>query len=60
MNPTLLTPITDEFSDLELGDKRLVARLSAIASASDKSPGSSLPQQADSVAGLEATYRFFW
>jgi hypothetical protein len=59
MNPTLLTPITDEFSDLELGDKRLVARLSAIASASDKSPGSSLPQQADSVAALEATYRFF-
>ena len=59
MNPTLLTPISVEFQEVELGDRRLNQRLLSIAEASDRAPGRSFPEQAVSSAALEATYRFF-
>ncbi len=59
MEPTLLTPVSAEFSDVDLGDVRLNRRLAQIAEAAERSPGASLPEQAGSSAALEATYRFF-
>ncbi len=58
MQPSLLTPISAEFSGARLGDKRLTRRLLQIAEAADQAPGASLPEQAGSSAALEATYRF--
>src|SRR5688572_6830923 len=58
MEPQLLTPISAEFSTVDLSDTRLTRRLLQIAEAADRAPGSSLPGQAGSPAALEATYRF--
>ena len=59
MPSKLVTPVSEEFAAADLGDKRLTRRLQEIASAAERSPGSSLPQRAGSSARLEATYRFF-
>ncbi len=59
MQPTLLTPVSAEFSDVDLGDARLNRRLVQIAEAAGRAPGASIPEQAGSSAALEATYRFF-
>ncbi|MCI5221934.1 MAG: hypothetical protein D3924_04500 [Candidatus Electrothrix sp. AR4] len=53
-----LAPLSDEFSNVELCDKRLKKRLMTIVDAAEKSPGASLPGQAGSSAALEGTYRF--
>lgn len=53
-----LAPLSSEFIDVELHDKRLKRRLMSIVDAAEKSPGASLPQQAGSSAALEGTYRF--
>ena len=58
MQPTLLTPLSAEFSNTELGDTRLTRRLARIAEAAERAPGASIPEQAGSPAALEATYRF--
>jgi len=58
MEPTLLTPVSAEFSNVDLGDARLNRRLLRMAEAADRAPGTSLPVQAGSNAALEATYRF--
>ena len=54
-----MTPVSAEFSDVDLGDRRLTARLVQMADAAERAPGCSLPEKAGSSAALEATYRFF-
>ena len=58
MKTTHLPPLTTEFSDVELNDKRLNKRLLTMVAAAEKSPGASLPEQAGSGAALEGAYRF--
>ena len=53
-----LAPLSDEFVNVELCDKRLKKRLMTIVDAAEKLPGASLPEQAGSSAALEGTYRF--
>ena len=55
----LVTPLSEEFADADLGDKRLVRRLLRIADSAERASGASLPQRAGSTAALEGTYRFF-
>jgi hypothetical protein len=50
--------LTTEFTDVALKDKRLKKRLLTMVAAAEKSPGSSLPEQAGSNAALEGAYRF--
>ena len=57
MKPTPLTRVSAEFSNVDLGDRRLTRRLMRIAEAAEKAPGASLPEQAGSSAALEATSR---
>jgi hypothetical protein len=59
MTSRLVTPVSDEFANVKLGDKRLERRLAHIADAAERAPSASLPQRARSTAALEATYRFF-
>lgn len=58
MKPTRLAPLSEEFSDVQLGDRRLARRLKHIVDAAEKAPSASLPVQAGSTADLEGTYRF--
>lgn len=53
-----LEPVSAEFAKAELGDVRLTRRLQQMADSAEKAPSSSLPNQADSSAALEGTYRF--
>src|SRR5580658_7604451 len=55
----LVTPLSEEFAEANLGDKRLSRRLEHIADAAERVSGASLPQRAGSAAALEGTYRFF-
>ena len=58
MESKILAPISSEFDKVRLSDKRLKKRLSKIVQAAERLPGGSLPKRAESVADLEATYRF--
>jgi hypothetical protein len=49
----------EEFSEAELGDKRLTARLVQLASVLGEKPQSSLPDASGESATLKAAYRFF-
>jgi hypothetical protein len=55
---TRLRPIAHEFSQARLGDERRTKRLIRIAEALEKDPVASFPDAMDSVAELEALYRF--
>jgi hypothetical protein len=57
-NDWLLSPIEDEFEGAELGDERLVARLSILASALGREPGASIARVSKTVAAREGGYRF--
>ena len=59
MQASLAPSIAAEFADADLGDQRLNRRLRTIAVAAEGNPSASLPEQAGSVAALEATYRFY-
>jgi transposase-like protein/DDE family transposase len=56
---TSATPVSRDFDNADLGDRRLSHRLARIIDAAELAPGSSLPQRAGSTAALEGTYRFF-
>lgn len=58
MKPTRLAPLSTEFQNVQLHDKRLKRRLKLMVDAAEKNPGASLPKQAGSPAELEGTYRF--
>lgn len=58
MENVLLTSVSDEFKNADLGDKRLNCRLRQIAEAAQKFPSGSFPERALTPAALEATYRF--
>jgi hypothetical protein len=49
----------EEFSDAELGDKRLTARLVQLAGVLGEQPYSSLPDASKEPSTLKAAYRFF-
>ena len=53
-----LPPLSTEFSEADLGDKRLSNRLMKMVDAAEKAPAASLPDQAGSSASLEGAYRF--
>jgi hypothetical protein len=57
MNTTQLTPLADEFAEVDLGDARLNKRLIKIADAAGRAPQASLPRRAGTAAELEGTYR---
>jgi hypothetical protein len=50
--------VSKEFEQSNFGDKRLNSRLQKIADVAARRPGNSFPEMTNSVAGLEATYRF--
>lgn len=53
-----LRPVSEEFSDAELGDVRLNHRLSAIVDLLGAQPGESFPEALGSEAAREGLYRF--
>ncbi len=59
MKPKHLSPLSEEFVDTELGDARLNARLKQIAGRLAAAPADGFPKQTNSLAELEAFYRFF-
>ena len=59
MEATRLAPISLEFAGADLGDRRLTGRLKQISDAAAAKPGSSIPGRAETLAQMEATYRFF-
>jgi hypothetical protein len=54
----LLSPLSEEFKSVDLGDPRRGARLARIADQLAASPESSLPTAAGNASQLEGTYRF--
>jgi hypothetical protein len=58
MNIAELPPLSLEFADAELADKRRTNRLIKLSDALAAAPGRSLPRQVGSDSELEATYRF--
>lgn len=55
----LLSPVSEEFNLVDLGDSRRKARLARIADKVADSPDSSLPKTMGNPSELEGTYRFF-
>jgi hypothetical protein len=53
-----LAPLSTEFACSDLGDRRLTARLQQISDAAASKPGASIPGRSETLAQLEATYRF--
>lgn len=57
-SPDGLSLLSEEFSDLDLGDARRVKRLGILLDSATRLPGESLPLQARNASALEGTYRF--
>lgn len=53
-----MSTVVSEFEGVDLGDRRLAARLKRIAAALEPDPSRSFPEAMGSVAGREAFYRF--
>ena len=53
-----LPPLSDEFQQIELGDKRRVARTQRVADNAARLPSAGLPQQSATSADLEGMYRW--
>jgi hypothetical protein len=58
MSHHTIPPLSEEFSQAELGDSRRTDRLMVMADAAAAAPGAGIPRQAGTEAALEATYRF--
>lgn len=54
-----LPPVSSEFQDVVLGDRRLLKRLQSIADTMQAAPDKSFPEAAGDDAELEGMYRFF-